>query len=86
MPPEGARFDGAAAIGAFFGSVPLDGRLDRIALVETRANGQPALAAYADGQPYGVMVFAMRRRPHRGHHRLPDPALFPRLGVPEALA
>ena len=60
MPPEGARFEGAQAIGAFFGSVPLDGELQRIALVETRTNGQPALAAFADGEPYGVMVFAIR--------------------------
>ena len=82
MPPEGARFEGAAAIGAFFGSVPLEGELDRIALVETRANGQPALAAYADGQPYGVMVFACERGRITGITGFPDPGLFPRLGLP----
>jgi RNA polymerase sigma-70 factor (ECF subfamily) len=81
MPPEAARFDGAAAIGAFFGSVPLDGRLDRIALVETRANGQPALAAFADGEPYGVMVFACARDRIAGITGFPEPALFPRLGL-----
>ena len=59
MPPEAARIEGAAAIGAFFGSVPLDGRLDRIRLVSARANGQPALAAYADGAAYGLMIFAI---------------------------
>ena len=48
MPPEGARIAGAKAIGAFFGTVPLDGRLDRITLVPAHANGQPALAAYAE--------------------------------------
>ena len=48
MPPEAQRFEGSAQIGAFFATAPLDGRLDRIQLVPTRANGQPALAAYAD--------------------------------------
>ena len=54
MPPEQMRIAGAAAIGGFFATVPLDGRLDRIRLLPTRANGQPALAAYvqeADGAP-----------------------------------
>ena len=89
MPPEGARFAGAAAIGAFFGSVPLDGRLDRITLVAGRANGQPALAAYAedpaDGirRPYGVMVFACARDRIAGITGFPQPELFERLGLPE---
>jgi RNA polymerase sigma-70 factor (ECF subfamily) len=65
MPPEGLRFEGREAIGAFFTAVPLDGRLDRLPLLPARANHQPALAAYADEQgegvdrPYGVMVFAL---------------------------
>jgi RNA polymerase sigma-70 factor (ECF subfamily) len=60
MPPEAARVEGAAAIGAFFGTVPLEGQLERIRLVSTRANGQPALAAYADGAAYGLMIFAIQ--------------------------
>ena len=60
MPPDPRRFESAEAIVDFFATVPLDGRLDRIALVEVRANGQPALAAYADGEAYGVMVFAVQ--------------------------
>ena len=82
MPPEAMRFDGAEAIGTFFATVPLDGALDRIALAHTRANGQPALAAYADGQPYGVMVFACDEGAITGITGFPDPALFPRLGLP----
>jgi RNA polymerase sigma-70 factor, ECF subfamily len=91
MPPEGARFAGAAAIGAFFGSVPLDGRLDRITLVAARANGQPALAAYAedpaDGirRPYGVMVFACTGERIAGITGFPQPELFERLGLPQAV-
>src|SRR5207245_9324429 len=46
MPPERMRIAGAQAIGDFFGSVPQDGRLDEIRLVNTFANRQPALAAY----------------------------------------
>ena len=66
MPPEAARFEGSEEIGAFFAAVSMDGELDRIRLVPTRANDQPALAAYAktaDGRrhdAYGVMVFALR--------------------------
>ena len=65
MPPEPFYVRGAEAMGAFFGSVPLGGRLDRIRLVPTAANRQPALAAYAldeaTGQhrAYGVMVFSL---------------------------
>ena len=63
--PGGGAHRGRAQIAAFFATVPLAGRLDRIRLVASRANGQPALAAYADEQgdgefgAYGVMVFAL---------------------------
>ena len=89
MPPEAARFAGSAQIGAFFATAPLDGRLDRIQLVPTRANGQPALAAYADEQgdgvfdAYGVMVFAIDGDRIDGITGFPrQPALFTRLGLP----
>jgi RNA polymerase sigma-70 factor (ECF subfamily) len=91
MPREGAEFAGAAAVGAFFASVPLDGRLDRITLVETRANGQPALAAYAEDphdevrRPYGVMVFAIDGEQIAGITGFPLPELFSRLGLPNIL-
>ena len=65
MPPYPAGFEGPTAIGRFFATVPAGGRLDRILLVVTRANGQPALAAYGpaeDGRrhAYGVMVLTMQ--------------------------
>jgi RNA polymerase sigma-70 factor (TIGR02960 family) len=61
MPPESMDLYGRAAVVAFFATVPAQGRLETIRLVPTRANGQPALAAYevdADGSrtPYGLMV------------------------------
>jgi RNA polymerase sigma-70 factor (ECF subfamily) len=93
MPPEKQRFEGGAQVGAFFATVPLNGHLDRIRLVPTRANRQPALAAYADERgdgvfdAYGVMVFAIdgdRIDGITGFSR--QPALFRRLGLPTELA
>ncbi len=93
MPPEAQRFEGSAEIGSFFANAPLDGRLDRIRLVPTRANGQPGLAAYADEQgegvfdAYGVMVFAIRGDRIDGITGFArQPALFTRLGLPPRLA
>jgi RNA polymerase sigma-70 factor (ECF subfamily) len=92
MPPEGARFEGSANIGAFFATVPMDGRLDRIRLVPARANGQPALAAYAEDDnrrghsAYGIMVFALRSHRISGITGFAErPELFTRLGLPTTL-
>jgi hypothetical protein len=51
---------GAAAIAEFFATVPGEGDLTRIKPVPTRANLRPALAAYFDGEAYGIMVFEVR--------------------------
>jgi RNA polymerase sigma-70 factor (ECF subfamily) len=64
MPPYPAGFQGPSAIGRFFATVPAAGRLDRLRLVVTRANGQPALAAYGPAEggkrhAYGIMVLTM---------------------------
>jgi RNA polymerase sigma-70 factor (ECF subfamily) len=90
MPPEGMRIMGARAIGDFFATVPLDGRLGEIHLVPTHANRQPALAAYArreDGHydPYGLMVFEIDRDRITAISGFPDPWLFDRFGLPAAL-
>jgi RNA polymerase sigma-70 factor, ECF subfamily len=88
MPPEQMRFEGAPAIAQFFATVPLDGRLDRIRLVPGRANGQPALAAYAHNETtgsheaYGLMVFAIGDDRIVGITGFPTPDLFERLGLP----
>ncbi len=89
MPPVRMRFEGAPAIGEFFATEPLDGRLDRITLVETRANGQPALASYADEtgdgvrRAYGVMVMAIEGERIRGITGFPrNEELFGELGLP----
>jgi RNA polymerase sigma-70 factor (TIGR02960 family) len=63
MPPFPEIYRGRPALREFFATVPAGGHLDEIRLVETRANRQPALAAYfrdpEDGvfRGYGVMVF-----------------------------
>jgi RNA polymerase sigma-70 factor, ECF subfamily len=64
MPPERMEFHGRAAVVEFFATVPAGGRLETIRLVPTRANGQPALAAFeADAtgawRPYGLMVLEL---------------------------
>jgi hypothetical protein len=62
-------------------SLPADGRLDRIRLVETAANGQPALAAYlpdATGlcRGYGVMVLTVTSTSVAEITGFPDPDVF----------
>jgi RNA polymerase sigma-70 factor (ECF subfamily) len=91
MPPERMRVAGARAIGNFFGSVPEGGRLDRIRLVATSANRQPALAAYARGddgthRPYGLMVLELDGELISGIVGFPDPWLFEQAGLPAELS
>ena len=87
MPPDPRRFGTAADIVAFFATVPEGGRLDRIRLVPSRANRQPALAAYvhdAGGglSAYGLMVFAVRGDAIAGLTGFAEqPELFTALGL-----
>jgi RNA polymerase sigma-70 factor, ECF subfamily len=91
MPPEPFFARGAEAIGAFFRTVPLGGRLDRIRLLPTAANRQPALAAYTwdeeagEHRAYGVMVFSLEGESVAGIVGFADAALFERFGLPTGL-
>ncbi|HXV95857.1 MAG TPA: RNA polymerase subunit sigma-70 [Gaiellaceae bacterium] len=91
MPPEPFYVRGAAAVGEFFATVPLGGRLDEIRLVPTAANRQPALAAYvADPDrgghaAYGIMVFALAGDAVAGIVGFADPSNFERFGLPSRL-
>jgi RNA polymerase sigma-70 factor (ECF subfamily) len=92
MPPEPFRFEGRDAVGGFFATVPLGGRLDLLPLVPAHANGQPVLAAYADERgdgirrAYGVMVFAVTGDQIGGITGFAQrPELFSRLGLAESL-
>ena len=91
MPPFPAAYRGRDAIGRFLRSVPAGGRLDQITLIPTRANLQPAVAAYVrddDGRSssaYGIMVLTVD-----GDHVIEitgfaDPAIFPDFGFPARL-
>jgi RNA polymerase sigma-70 factor (ECF subfamily) len=87
MPPEDLSFETAPEIGRFFATQPLGGRLDAIALQPARANGQPALAAYAEGEAYGVMVFAIQRGRIAGITGFAGMVhLFDHLGLPRTLS
>ena len=70
--------------------MPADGRLDRIRLVATRANGQPALAAYlpaADGadRAYGVMVVVVVGDRIQAITGFQDASLFQGFGLSHTL-
>jgi hypothetical protein len=91
MPPEPLRIVGASAIGSFFRTVPAEGALERIRLVPTRANGQPALAAYLERDDgafgaYGVMVLSLDGGALASITGFAgDVELFPQLGLPTTL-
>jgi RNA polymerase sigma factor (sigma-70 family) len=88
MPPVAMQLIGVEEIGEFFATQPAGGRLDRIDLIEVRANGQPTLVSYADDgsgvrHAYGVLVLAMRGSRISGFTGFPnDVELFRRLGLP----
>jgi RNA polymerase sigma-70 factor (ECF subfamily) len=86
MPPEPAWFRGREAVGEFFATVPAGGDLSRIELVPTRANGRPALAAYLDGEGYGIMVFEVADGAIAEIVGFPGSTLFPVFGLPLELS
>jgi RNA polymerase sigma-70 factor (ECF subfamily) len=90
MPPERIRVAGAQAIGHFFATVPRQGRLDEILLLQTATNRQPALAAYArhddsTHRPYGLMVLQIEPLIST-IVGFPDPWLFQQCGLPHELS
>jgi hypothetical protein len=87
MPPFPMRFVGRGPIGEFFARVPAGGALDRIRLVSTHANRQPAVAAYLldpnEGlhRAYGIMVLALDGGTIGEITGFSDPLLFPSFGL-----
>jgi RNA polymerase sigma-70 factor (ECF subfamily) len=83
MPPQAIEILGRAAVTEFFATVPADGRLDLIRLVEIRANGHPAVAAYlpdehsGDCRGYGIMVLTVDGDQVATITGFPEPELFP---------
>jgi RNA polymerase sigma-70 factor (ECF subfamily) len=92
MPPFPSYYAGRAAVREFFATEPAGGQLERIRLVPTGANRQPALAAYyreAEGtqfRAYGVMVLALHHGAISGVVGFVGPALFGSFGLPAELA
>jgi RNA polymerase sigma-70 factor (ECF subfamily) len=84
MPPDPVWCVGPEAIGEFFATVPMKGDLTRIRLAPTRANLRPAVAAYVDGEAYGIMVFELRDGAIAEIVGFADAAKsFDRFGLPE---
>jgi RNA polymerase sigma-70 factor, ECF subfamily len=87
MPPDPVWFAGPAAIGEFFATVPGEGELSRVKLVPTRANLRPALAAYFDGQAFGIMVFEIEDGRIAEIVGFADAVrIYDRFGLPELLS
>jgi RNA polymerase sigma-70 factor, ECF subfamily len=86
MPPAPLAYRGRAAIASFFATVPAGGDLAAIRLIPTRANGQPAVAAYlrdgAIARAYGIMVLTVHQGLIGEVTGFADPALFPLFGLP----
>ena len=88
MPPYPLAYRGREAIAQFLATVPAGGRLDQITLVPTRANMQPAVAAYVRdpgdrrATAYGIMVLTMDGSAIGEITGFADPALFPFFGLP----
>jgi len=88
MPPYPLAYRGREAIAQFLATVPAGGRLDQITLVPTRANMQPAVAAYVRdpgsrrATAYGIMVLTIDGSVIGEITGFADPALFPFFGLP----
>jgi RNA polymerase sigma-70 factor, ECF subfamily len=88
MPPFPLAYRGREAIAQFLATVPADGCLDQITLVPTRANVQPAVAAYIRdpggrrANAYGIMVLTIDGTAIGEITGFADPALFPFFGLP----
>jgi hypothetical protein len=71
--------------GGWITTVPADGRLDRIRLVATGANGHPALAAYLPAadtyRAYGVMVLVVAGDRVQAITGFQDASLFGAFGI-----
>ena len=91
MPPIPAAYRGHDAIGQFLCTVPAGGRISQITLIPTRANLQPAVAAYGrndDGSgstAYGIMVLTIDGDRIIEITGFADPELFSAFGLPTHL-
>ena len=83
MPPQPIRVEGRDALGEFLRTRPAGGRLERFRLVPARANGQPAVGLYLDGEAHAVMTLSLDGAGAiAGLTRFGDPSLFAAFGLP----
>jgi RNA polymerase sigma-70 factor (ECF subfamily) len=91
MPPANLEYQGPAAIASFLaGSARYrDGR--RVALIPTRANGQPAFGCYVPDEHapishlHGILVLTMEGDRISAITRFIDGGLAPHFGLPRTL-
>jgi RNA polymerase sigma-70 factor (ECF subfamily) len=89
MPPQPHEYIGGVAIGRFLSTVPAKGDLERFRLLATRANGQPAFAAYlsptrgAVAVASSIVVLTLADDALAAVTVFHDKALFPAFGLPE---
>jgi RNA polymerase sigma-70 factor (ECF subfamily) len=88
MPPLPLHFVGRSAAHDFYSALPA-GRPDRLRVVHTRANRQPALAVYriheatSTYRAWGIWVLTMDADTIAEVTALTDPTLFPSFGLPD---
>jgi hypothetical protein len=91
MAPQPLEYQGPVAIARFLSTVPAGGSLERIRLVPTRANGQPAFGCYLRdlhapiAHAYGVMVLTVRGDRVAAITGFANPSVFPYFGLPRTL-
>jgi RNA polymerase sigma-70 factor (ECF subfamily) len=91
MPPAPLEYQGPAAIGSFFSTVPAAGQLGRFRLVATRANGQPAFGCYLRdphtpiARAYGLMVLTLSADRVAGITGFADTSVFSPFGLPRTI-
>jgi RNA polymerase sigma-70 factor, ECF subfamily len=92
MPPNRFRVVGRGEVAEFLVSTTAGGRFERLRLLESRANGQPAIAAYLhdpetnQANPYAILVASIEGEAITSICRFDPHQLLPRLGLPAMLA
>jgi RNA polymerase sigma-70 factor (ECF subfamily) len=91
MPPFPLRYEGRRAIAEFFATLPYPGAIAHIRLIPTRANRQPAVAAYRlhpGGLKYhasALVVLTVEGEAIAAITGFLDATLFPVFGLPMEL-
>jgi len=86
-PPRRLRCDGPAEVVEFFSALAADRRFDRIGVLATRANNQPAIADYFEDSSgklvaHGVMVLTIGGDRIAAITGFDDDRVFPYFGLP----